>query len=324
MMEYVIGVDGGGTKTVAVIADNDGNIKASVETGPTNPNIVNGRELKSTFQRMFQKLKDQAPKEFHHVTNVFAGMSGVGTKQKQADIYMMITDLLPPSTCVHVEPDTMNALYSGTYGKPGIVQIAGTGSITHGINKYGEHFRIGGWGYLFGDEGSGYDLGRRAIIAVLQSEDGLGAKTLLTELLFKHFNVTSGRELLEKIYTRKRPKDGISALTKIIFHAYNQQDSVTSNFIHNIAKQLSFHITTVYNQLFEDHEQIQVVLVGGVFSVKEILPSLVKKELKSTPSISVCIPNLSPVGGSVVGAFLQQQKVLHKRVIENIKYSLID
>src|SRR5690625_5281192 len=152
-MGYVIGIDGGGTKTVAVIANTAGEVKVSSLVGPTNPNVLSFAALKETINNLFHQLRDQAPDAISRVETVFAGISGAGTEEKQNTIKKILMENVPSSTYFQVVPDSINALYAGTFGKPGIVQIAGTGSITYGINRENKHWRIGGWGYLFGDEG---------------------------------------------------------------------------------------------------------------------------------------------------------------------------
>ena len=89
-----------------------------------------------------------------------------------------------------VRNDAFNALYSGTLGEPGIVQIAGTGAVTLGINENGEVARSGGWGYLFDDEGSGFYLGNEALKAVFRSFDNRGKKTSLTDRITEYFAST--------------------------------------------------------------------------------------------------------------------------------------
>jgi len=321
-MGYVIGMDGGGTKTIAVIADETGAVKASASAGPTNPNVLSSETLKTTIRHLYHQLQQQAPGAYEKVETVFAGISGAGREETQHMVMKIITNHLSSSTDIQVVPDSINALYTGTFGKPGIVQIAGTGSITYGINKENEHRRVGGWGFLFGDTGSGYDLGRRAIIAVLEAEDSVGERTVLKELLFEYFHVQNARELIEKVYAAQSPRREISSLSKIVFQAYKKNDLITVGFINEVVKNISSHIQSVYTQLFQYQERVPVVLVGGLFSDTTILPSLLENELKCTPTLTIYLPKLSPVGGSVIGGLLMQKVQINKTIIKQIKHSL--
>lgn len=316
-MEYVVAIDGGGTKTVAVLVDISGTIIASATTGATNPNVVEPNELKNRFNQLLEQLNDQAPEAMMKVESLYAGMSGVGHYQTRLKMEQLLQVIVPTNMKVQVEPDSMNALYSGTYGQPGIVQIAGTGSICYGINAEGEEHRVGGWGYLFGDEGSGYDIGRRGIMAVLKSEDGRAEPTILTDLLLSYFQVTNGRNLIEKIYHAKQPKEKVSPLSKIIFQAYKRNDLVAEQIIHDVVEEICHALVTVYRQLFNE-EQVQAVLCGGVFTDREVLPSLIQKQLEDRYPITTSLPKMPPIGGSVIKALSQQQLNLDNKIIDQL------
>ncbi len=319
MMEYVIGLDGGGTKTVAVIADQTGKIITEATGGTTNPNTLNQKELTTNIKRIFDLLKEQAPEAYRQVTYIYAGMSGVGTSKQKLIVSSIFKEILKISVPFEIVSDTMNALFSGTYGKPGIVQIAGTGSITYGINAKGFELRLGGWGYLFGDEGSGYDLGRRAIVSVLEFEEKRNEKTELKDLLLSHFNVKNGREMIEKIYKSSVPKKEIAPLSIYVFKAYKNEDRVAVKIVHDVAEQLTANVMTVNKELFSQQEVTPVILAGGVFSEKEILPLLIKRKLENSNNISVCLPEVPPVYGSVIGALKNKGITVNEEVLKNIK-----
>ena len=108
---------------------------------------------------------------------------------------------------VTVDHDAITALYSGTLGRPGIVQIAGTGAITYGINQNGERGRVGGWGHLFSDHGSGYAIGRDGLSAAFMAHDGLTEYTSLTELFLQHFEKEELPDIIRAIYQGEILKD---------------------------------------------------------------------------------------------------------------------
>ncbi|MEI3606983.1 BadF/BadG/BcrA/BcrD ATPase family protein [Pseudogracilibacillus sp. SE30717A] len=321
-MDYVIGIDGGGTKTAAVLADLQGKIVAKALRGPTNPNLLCKTELQATINQLLNDLKKQAPFAFSQTVSIFAGMSGVGTKKQQAVVSSIITNIVEPSINVQIKPDPVNALYSGTYGKPGVVQIAGTGSVAFGINGKGESTRLGGWGYLFGDEGSGYDIGRRAIIKVVHAEDGLEDQTLLKELLLQHFEVADVRQMVEKVYHADNPKNEISSLSKIVFTAYKQLDLVAADILENVSKIVVSNLLNIHNQLFSQEQTILAVLAGGVFNDRSVLPLLVKKELEPNQFLSIVIPEIPPVAGSVIGALIERNIIITNEIINNLQTTL--
>lgn len=318
-MDYVIGVDGGGTKTSAVIADMQGNIVAEATTGPTNPNIVSAEELELIFQKLFLSLENKHPGIFRDVTALFAGVSGVGNTVNKNNLYKLLQRLLPENIDIQVEMDTINALYSGTYGLSGIVHISGTGSITYGMNSSGDQERVGGWGYLFGDEGSGYDIGRQGLIAALKYFDGRDTETILLQMIYDHFSARHPQELIQKIYSKTSPKNEVSPLSKIVFQAYGKGDTIAATILKGAAKEIAVSIKTLYLKLFESDEEVYVVLCGGVFSEKEIMPEMVKKELSQTEGVQLILPKISPVRGSVVGAYRMKQIKMNENIIHNLR-----
>ncbi|MFD1039739.1 N-acetylglucosamine kinase [Virgibacillus byunsanensis] len=321
-MGYVMGIDGGGTKTIAMIADMDGNVVAVAKAGATNPNVLSRQAIKQTFHNMLDDLKKQASSSFERVDTLFAGISGAGSERSQQNLKKILKEVAPHIPAIGVEPDTINALYSGTYGEPGIVQIAGTGSITYGINSQDVHERVGGWGYLFGDEGSGYDIGRRGVIAALKAYDGRGADTMLLNMMYQYFDVTNPRDLIETIYAKETPKNEISPLSKIVLEAYQQHDAVAKDLLIDVVDELSNSIKTLYKKLFADQEGVTVVLCGGIFSEKEILPSLIINKLQQCDTIKIVLPKMSPVGGALIGAYMMRNRVPSQTVIDHIVKSM--
>lgn len=321
---YVIGIDGGGTKTEAVLADRVGHVLDIVKAGPTNINTTSQKEVQRTFHTLFQVLQEKHPQAFKHVSTVFAGLSGAGSEYARYKVKQLMTNELPKTVTTYVEPDTINALYSGTYGEAGIVQISGTGSITYCVNEAGVHDRIGGWGYLLGDEGSGYDIGRKGIIAALYAADGRGEETILLELILNHFQVNSTRQLIDRIYQAPVPKNEISPVAKIVITAYKQNDSVAKHIMDEAADDMVTSILTLSNKLFPKSKSTPVVLCGGMFHDQTVLPVMIKEKIISkTERLTILLPRISPVGGSVIGALKYgHQAMVSNRIIDHLKQSL--
>ncbi|QKY71683.1 N-acetylglucosamine kinase [Lentibacillus sp. CBA3610] len=317
-MGYVMGIDGGGTKTKAVIADMNGKVVVAHTTNSTNPNITSKHKLKNTLETLFISIEKSSGIAMKNIKSVCAGVSGAGNEANKTILSDLIESCLPDGIPVRIEADTVNALYSGTYGAPGIVQISGTGSITYGINRQLKHERAGGWGYLFGDEGSGYDIGRQGIISALKSADGRGPETVMLSMIYSHFDVNDAQSLIQNVYSSTTPKNKISPIAEIVFEAYKQHDPSAQAILHQAAKEMAISIETVYEKLFQSGEETEVVLCGGVFSEKDILPELIKRELNHDIATDVTLPEMPPVGGSVIGAYLMENSELDETVINNI------
>lgn len=322
---YVLGIDGGGTKTVGVMADEYGNIVAKQTVGGTNQNGVDRKTVEYELNNLFTSLKKQNESAFLSLPVVFAGMSGVDRPDAKIFMEKLISKLVPNGTKVFVDNDGVNALYSGTFGAPGIVQIAGTGSITFGINSKGDRGRVGGWGYLIDDEGSGYDLGKEALNAIFKAYDGRGKRTILTERILNHFNVSHPPELINIIYQVGKSREVISPLSKYVTEAAEKNDQVAKKIIDHAGKKLGNSISSLVHQLFPTEKNVQVVLVGGVFNCADLVMPGIESALKSqSVSAALVKPKLPPVGGAVIKAIqftnVPVQDGFEKAFISIMKY----
>jgi len=317
-LNYFIGIDGGGTKTKGLLADESGNVIASAAAGPSNPNAVKEKDLASVFYDIFSSMEQQQKGFEKHTVSLYAGISGAGNKENEKVLRGILKKLFPEKTAIKIEADAVNALYAGTYGEPGIVQISGTGSITYGKNSRGTVQRVGGWGYLFGDEGSGYDIGRRAVTAALKAFDGRGPETVLLQMLYAHFQVDNPQDLIRRVYTSPSPKKEISPLSQIVFHAYKQNDSTAKMIVNQTADELALNITALYKKIFTASEKTTIVLSGGIFQERDIIPKLLREQLDTYKNLKLVLPDMSPAGGALIGAFLMQESLLDKQKIKNI------
>lgn len=317
-MDYIIGIDGGGTKTKGLLADASGNVIARAVAGPCNPNVVEAKELANVFRDLFFAMEQKGANLREKTVSVYAGISGAGNKQNGKKIRKILQAYVSRRAQVQVETDAVNALYAGTYGKPGIVQISGTGSITYGKNNQGREGRVGGWGYLFGDEGSGYDIGRQAVTAALKALDGRGPETTLLTMLYSHFQADHAQEIIREVYTSPSPKNKISPLAKLVFHAYKQNDHAAGQILSESAKNLALNILALFEKLFPADAEIPVVLSGGIFQDKDILPVLLQKELNRYTNLNFVLPEMSPAGGALIGASLMKKNEINEETITNI------
>jgi len=166
----VLAFDGGGTKTRAALADTRGGVLASAEGGPMNPTSVPPDALRETLAGLLRALGLTGGEP---LAAVFGGFGGALEGAGQRTMETLLRDALPNARRVKATSDLVCALASGVGAGDGMVAIAGTGSSVL-VRAGGEAVRVGGWGYLLGDEGSGFDLGQRALKAVLRHRDGVG------------------------------------------------------------------------------------------------------------------------------------------------------
>lgn len=307
---YVLGIDGGGTKTAGVITDQEGNLIAQEIVGATNPNSVDLTNIKVELSRLFATLVTQNGTAFTQLISVFAGMSGVDRAEDKMAMTQLIKSFLPQGTKLSVDNDGVNALYSGTLGRAGIVNISGTGSITFGMNEKGLRKRAGGWGYLIGDRGSGYSIGRDALQSAFEAYDGCGKETLLTELILQYTQAPALTDLIPSIYEIGKARKVIAPLSRLVVHAADQGDEVAQSILQKAAKDMAMGIECLLVQLFHDRgwhsgSIIPVVLTGGVYSRPEYFIPTIKEKLSrmNEARIEIIVPDVPPVAGGVIAAW---------------------
>jgi N-acetylglucosamine kinase-like BadF-type ATPase len=258
-----LGVDGGQSGTTALIGDETGRVLGMGVGGPCNH--VGAAEGRQKLARAVQASVGQAcaqagldPRSARFEAACF-GMSG-GPADKQA----ILTEVIPARILV-VTHDAMIALAGATGGEPGVITIAGTGSIAFGRNGSGESARAGGWGYLFGDEGGGFDIVRQAIRAVLRFEEGWGPATALHSALLEATGARDANEALHIFYTLDWPRPRVAALAARVDDAAMQGDTVARDILHNAAQNLAALCTSVRSRLWKPGEPARIAHVGGVF-----------------------------------------------------------
>ncbi|MFF2175242.1 N-acetylglucosamine kinase [Lysinibacillus sp. NPDC058147] len=304
---YVLAIDGGGTKTSAVICDELGNIYAKVVTTRSNPTAMGVRYFKSTIHDILQNLQQQNPQVFAAIDSCFAGMAGVKELQAEKVVESIVRLYVPKTALVIVDNDALIALYAGTLGHAGIVQIAGTGAITMGYDREQHFHRVGGWGYLFDDEGSGYDLGVQMLKAIFQSYDGRGDPTALTDVVLRYFSVENVPQLIECIYGEEHPRTVIAPLSKYVFVEAEKGDRVAIQIIADACEKYYVAIKACYAHMTWEEGKVPVVLVGGVFNNEDyFLPKLQQFAQADEIPLQFLTPVLQPIGGAVIAAFKQK------------------
>lgn len=299
MSRFYLGIDGGQSSTTALIADGTGRILGYGKAGPCNH--VSGDEAAAKFKSVIGECLRRACEaaSISPLTTVFAaaclGFSG-GIKDKEAYSRALIR-----SERFKITHDAEIALSGSTAGEPGIIIIAGTGSIAFGKGPAGNMVRAGGWGYVFGDEGGGFDLTRRALRAALQFEEGWGPPTQLRAALLCATGLATATEVLHAFYSTGYPRAKIASLAIIVDAAANAGDAVATSIIEESTKYLASLVRAVHQQLFQQGEDVTIAYIGGVFRSSLVLASTtahIHKELRCrlTP------PQYNPAAGAVLEA----------------------
>jgi N-acetylglucosamine kinase-like BadF-type ATPase len=295
MSSYFLGIDGGQSSTTALIGDGTGRIAGYGRGGPCNH--VKGPEGRTKFVNAIRECVGQAMQGKDLPIEALCGGFSGGPTDKEA----LLKEMFPRSR-VFVTTDALIALTGATSGAPGIITIAGTGSIAFGRNSEGRSARAGGWGYVFGDEGGGFDLTRQALRAVLREEEGWGPRTSLTPLLLDATGTTSANELLHHFYTTDWPRPKIARLSRIVDQAAADGDPLAIDLIHAAAQQLAGYTAAIRGMLFRPGEPARVAWIGGVFRSERLLEryrTIVELEEANT----LGPPDHGPAAGALLEAY---------------------
>jgi N-acetylglucosamine kinase-like BadF-type ATPase len=200
-----------------------------------------------------------------------------------------------------VTHDAAIALAGATSGEPGIIVIAGTGSMAFGQNARGETARAGGWGYIFGDEGGAFDIVRQALRAVLREHEGWGARTALTPALIEATGAEDANAMLHAFYGPEWPRARVADLARTVSRIAEEGDPIALRLLHQAAQELALLAGSVRWQLWSEGEPKPVLVSwsGGVFesaSLRERFRMLIALEKDA-----VCEP---PGHGPAEGALL--------------------
>lgn len=299
-MRLFLGVDGGQSSTTALIGESSGRVLGAGSAGPSNH--VGAAEGREKFTAAVSGALEAACRaaglepEGVRFEAACLGFSG-GPEDKRG----ILAEILSAERLI-VTTDALIALTGATGGEPGIVTIAGTGSIAFGRNGAGKTARAGGWGFLFGDEGGGFDLARQGLRAALRHEEGWGPATKLRQAFLEAGGAKTANELLHRFYTREFPRPRIAEFARLIERVSDEGDQVARGLLLKAAAELALLASAVRRQLFEPGEPARVSYAGGVFAstlIRDRYRLLVEQEPGSR-----CVPPLHPpAAGALLDAY---------------------
>lgn len=300
-IRYYLGIDGGGTKTAFALADQTGTVLKQITLGATNPNDVG---FENTFAVLREGIDTLCEGIERQEISVFAGLAGCSSAENLPRIRDFLVGLGFGKTSNH--NDAYNAVSAALDGEDGVTVIMGTGSIAYA--KSGSYLRrIGGYGYLFGDAGSGFAIGRDVILAALQYEDGSGEQTLLHSLVREKCGTKTVLESIDLFY--KEGKQEIARYAPLAFKAYIAGDAVAKKIVADnlsaIARLVRSGADTV------GKESVKVALCGGLCGAKEVIIPILSSLLaddKRRYEIEIC--QKTPVWGALrlAGMPVKQEK----------------
>ena len=258
MSEYFLGVDGGASKTLAVIVDAQGNQRGRGVAGSGNQAAVGLERAVASIRAAV----DEAARQVGAATPFRAAWIGLAGVDRPNDRDRLLPHLNTLATIVRLTNDAELAL-TGLADAVGVAVIAGTGSIAVGRDAAGTMARSGGWGHIMGDEGSGYELGRLALKAAARAADGRGPQTALLPAILREWKLARPDAMIDHVYP-EGDKGLIARLSALVFAAARAGDAVAERIVHDSAVELALTALAVGEMLDFPDRRLPLALAGGL------------------------------------------------------------
>ncbi len=317
MAEIIVGIDGGGTHTTLAVSNKEGNLLGLVEGGALNFNTI-GME---TFRAHLRQSLDEVERRFGPIEALSLGHSALDGEPDPRLAAEMMEGVFDVKRC-WIHSDVFMALMGATLGEPGVAVVAGTGAMAVGMDEDGTQHVRGGWGYLLGDAGSGFFLGRQAMEAAAAAFDGVGPHTCLEAAFMQHFHCQDPRMAIEQIYAPDYKPADIAAFAPKVLEGGQQGDTVCITIINEGLNTLVGYAAGLMQEI--GRRDCAVGIFGGLFERSTYYRTeFIHRLNRIYPQAKVGIPQLAPYVGAVVYYFLKQNE-LTQQVVANLRATAKD
>jgi len=250
------------------------------------------------------------------------GLAGAG-RAKDQKLAQAAVESLGLKGRVRVVSDAEVALRGAFAEQSGIILISGTGSICFGLDPKGQVVRAGGWGYLLGDEGSGYYIGHQAILAALRDYDGRGPSTSLRAALEERFQIDGIEKIIHLIYGQRLSREEIAALAPLVFEHADAGDKVAQHIIERASQELGQLALAVARRMGLQGRPIRLACTGSVFKRKNWLLEGIREVLTTlSDDVSIESPRFPPPVGALFLAYRAIGRTLSDTILRNLEGSL--
>ncbi len=299
-MKYYIGIDGGGTKSSCVIVDENKKQLFEGTGGPTNTLTIGIETASRTVIELVKQCKEKTNINYNQIDAVLIGSAGAGRRQDaqlfEAGVKTAAVEANVLLKNVFVESDAIIALEGAFNSGAGCILISGTGSIMFGKDEKDKLYRIGGFGRNIGDEGSGYQLGKRGLKAVAYQLDGRGEPTLITNLVQTNHQITTINDLITAAFSSEFD---IASVSRAVLQAAEQGDSCALSIVTSEVDELILHIRTMERKIAIKNLEVcfsgSLITNDNIFSkmlrtkISEIFPDVRIKGAKSSPAFGAVL-----------------------------------
>jgi N-acetylglucosamine kinase-like BadF-type ATPase len=293
---HVLGIDAGGTKTVCLLADQRGEIVSTARSAGAN--LQASGEL--AVEKVLHAVMEEAIGDRDvHPAAICLGIAGVDRENDAAAVRGIMRRIGYKARTLVVN-DALVALVAGAGDQPGVVIVAGTGSIAYGRDGAGRAARAGGWGYVLGDEGGGFWIGRAALNAVVRQFDGRGPRTMLTDLVLAEMQLDRPTDLVHAVYGGGLHRYAIAGVASVVQRAADDGDAVAGDIISRAATELAAAAGSVISRLEMRGDVFPTLLSGGAFrGIPELTARVAAQIAEVAPRSEVRRLEIEPAVGAV-------------------------
>jgi N-acetylglucosamine kinase-like BadF-type ATPase len=315
----VLGVDGGGTSTVAVVVNEKKELKGVGLAGPCRYHEIGIKAAQNNLTKAIdsaypcQRITGQLPFE-----QAVFGIGGLDSEVDRNVIKKFVKSKKIACDSLIVN-DVVIAFYATTLGFPGIVVVSGTGSIMYGSDTKNVSGLIGGWGWLIGDEGSAVYIARKALQEAAKISDGRREeRTDLIDQILKYFEIGELREIISKLSAKKINLRYVSGFSKIVTQVAEKGDRVAREILKEAAIELVDGVEATAKRIFLINDFI-VGCTGGVFRSKLLYHHFKHEVLARFPTVAVKDPIFYPVVGAIVMGLDRAGIKMNEREVEDLE-----
>jgi N-acetylglucosamine kinase-like BadF-type ATPase len=311
-----IGVDGGGTRTTAIAAREDGTVVALARSGGLNYNNIGMDKARENLRGAVAELLAACGAEAYETLCV--GLSALDREADAAERAAFAGHVFDPAR-LDLQSDAYTALMGFTLGAPGMIVICGTGSMLLALDKRGEKIVRGGWGHLLGDPGSAYTLALEGLRAAIDASEGVGDGTGLLDSALRFFRLSTLRDLIPRVYAPDFPPEQLAQFAREVLTEAAAGDAVALGVLRrnmaHVARQAA-------GMLAIAPEAGRVGVYGGVFTHNPFVRALLGELLAAiVPGASVSLPEYPPELGALIHAYRRRGETLSPQRLQNLKQS---
>lgn len=300
-----VGLDGGQSGSRAVLADESGHLLAE-GTGPACEHITAPQGYERNRAAIHGAISDalaKANRNAGEIVSVGMGLTSAPRELNAQPIFEQIVREFATPAHIWVDHDAATNLAGASAGAPGVMVIAGSGSIAYGINSNGDEGRAGGLGYLMGDEGSAWWIGITALKAAAAAADGRGPQTAVLPFVLEHFQIPTIRHLHGILYADTFRRTMVSGLTVDVARLA-ATDDVAADIMTSAGTKLANMVVATIHRIHQPGDHVDIYPTGGVFRAGPLLMAPFERELLSRwPTARIQQPKFEPVYGALIRAY---------------------